>query len=488
MVDREQDENSSVEQNETEERQEDFATLFEASMEERDSRIQRDSKIEGVIVSIGDDWIFLDIGGKSEGSIAREEFIDKEGNLTVGVGDRVTAYVLNNREGEILLSVKMTAAASEEAVRGAYSSGVPVEGSVSAERKGGYSVTVLGKSAFCPYSQIDLHSGGNPEEYVGKRFTFRITEYSEKGRNIVVSRRAILEEERQQKVAELKKTLRPGDVVRGAVQRLTHFGAFVDIGGIEGLIPMSELAWWRVGDVSEILSVGEEVAAKILNLDWTSNRVSLSLKQTLDDPWASVAERYAEEIVLPGTVTRLMNYGAFVQLEPGVEGLVHVSNLGMGRRINHPREVLNEGDAVEVRVLSVDPQGRRIGLELIPAGGVEPEEEVRELKEGDILFGTVDSIKDYGIFVALPGRKSGLLHISEIAEGRGTDLRRRFPLGSQVEVQIRAMEADTGKISLSTRTLSLRTEESQFKSFADQKGDRPSFGTLGDLLKDKLGR
>ncbi|MBI5252770.1 MAG: S1 RNA-binding domain-containing protein, partial [Desulfomonile tiedjei] len=310
-------------------------------------------------------------------------------------------------------------------------------------------------------------------------------EYSERGRNIVISRRALLEEERRQKAEELKKTLKSGDEVQGTVQKLAPFGAFVDIGGVEGLIPMSELAWFRVNEASDVLHTGETVTVRILDLDWAHNRISLSLKQTLEDPWSTVARRYAEEAVIEGAVTKLMNFGAFVQLEPGVEGLIHISNLGAGRRINHPREVVSEGDQVQVRIISVDQQARRIGLEL-KHPGIEGSLDAVELREGDVVTGEVDSVKDYGLFVTLPGGKSGLLHVSEVGDGRTGDLRSRFAVGSSIQVQILAVDVESGKISLSTKSLKQHEEHSQFKEFITGKESRSSFGTLGELLKDKI--
>ncbi len=462
--------------------EEDFASLFESTGAGRDKRIQQDSKISGTIVSVSDEWVFVDIGGKSEGVIARAEFTNESGPLEINPGDPVTAYVVSTRDGEIRLSIKMTAAASEEAIRDAFRSGVPVEGLVTEERKGGFSVSLFGKQAFCPYSQIDLQPAGNSSDYIGNRFTFRISEYSERGRNIVISRRDILEEERARDVAELKKRLKPGDIVNGTVRVLTQFGAFVDIGGVDGLIPMSELAWHRVSDASDILSQGDAVTVQVMNLDWENNRISLSLKRTLEDPWDSVAERYSEESIIPGKVTKLMNFGAFVELEPGIEGLIHVSNLGLGRRINHPKEVLSTGDEVDVRVLTIDKEARRIGLELITAG-MEPEP---ELTEGTVVSGVVDSIKDYGVFVSLPGRKSGLLHVSEIGDGKTGDLRKRFELGSPIDVQILSIDQETKKISLSTKSIGRTIEESNVTDFVKAKGKASSFGTLGDILKNKI--
>jgi small subunit ribosomal protein S1 len=470
------------------EQEEDFAALFEASSDRKDDRVQRDSKTAGTIVSIGDEWIFVDIGGKTEGVIGREELVDKSGQLDLKVGDQIAAYVVSTKDGEIHLSVKMTSAASDEAIRDAYRSGVPVEGLVNAERKGGFTVTVLGKQAFCPFSQIDLQFVSSPEVYLGQRFAFRITEYSERGRNIVISRRDILEEERQKRVAQLRETLKPGDTISGIVQNLTNFGAFVDIGGVQGLIPMSELAWYRVEAVSDVLSPGESVTVKILDLDWDNNRISLSRKHTLEDPWTTVGQRYHEQDVVSGTVTRLVNFGAFVQLERGIEGLLHISNLGMGRRINHPSEVLNQGERVNVKVISVDGDARRMGLELIrtEAQEQEPQEAVPELNSGDIVDGVVDSVKDYGVFIGLPGGKSGLLHVSQIEDGRGGDLRKRFPLGSRIQAQVLAVDVDSGKISLSVKSLKKKDEESDFKEFSSAKEGRATFGTFGDLLKDRL--
>lgn len=464
---------------------EDFAALFESQQHQQDVFVARDSRIEGTIVSIGDEWVFVDVGGKTEGAISREELLDEDGQLPFREGDSLAAYVVNNRDGEILLSVKMTAAASEEAIKGAHRSGVPVEGLVVNERKGGYTVAVLGKQGFCPYSQIDLQPAGPSLDYIGKRFSFRIMEYSERGRNIVVSRREILEEQKREKVALLKQTLKSGDVVEGVVRKTAPFGAFVDIGGVEGLVPMSELAWHRVSAATDVLNPGDTVSVRILDLDWDNKRISLSLKQTLADPWDAVETRFQEHQTHTGAVTRLMNFGAFVELEPGIEGLIHISNFGTGKRINHPREVLSEGDQVQIRVISVDGSSKRIGLELVTASTAEAVDAV-DLKVGDVVVGTVDSVKEYGVFVRLPGGKSGLIHVSEMAQDRTGDMRSRFPVGSEVEAQILSIEQDSDKISLSAKRLANALEDSHFKQFAATNRGRASFGTLGDLLKSKV--
>ncbi len=465
--------------------EEDFASLLESGEYDREAAVHRDAKVEGPVVSIGDEWVFIDIGAKTEACIAREELLDDQGNLSVGLGDTVNGYVVSTIDGEIVVSQKMTSAASEDAIRSAYRSGIPVEGHVLGEKKGGYAVSVFGKQAFCPFSQIDIPPISDNTSYINRKYFFKISSYAEGGRNLVVSRRSLLEEEREQKVALLRESLQLGDIVQGVVTRTTEFGAFVDLGGIDGLIPISELAWDRTENVSDVLSVGESVTVKIIDLDWANKRISLSIKQAMDDPWNTISTNYQEQRIVDGIVTKLMNFGAFVQLEPGVEGLIHISNLGTGRRINHPREVLSKGDRVRVRVLSIDAQTKRIGLELVPATVVDGEP-VSEIAEGDILMGTVEGIKEYGIFVRLPGGQTGLLHFSELASHGKGDARRRFVIGDQIEVQVLRSEAGGRRISLSTKSLERRQEESNLREFSSTSTTKASLGTLGDLLANKF--
>jgi small subunit ribosomal protein S1 len=470
-------------QNPAEAEEDDFSALFEASLKRVSKQVQTDSKVTGTVVSIGEEWAFVDIGGKSEGVIAAQELLDEDGKPSVAVGDAITAYVVSAGDGETVLSVKMTAAASSEALEGACSSGLPIEGVVGSERKGGYLVTVFGKEAFCPYSQMDLRGVSAPDGYVGKKLVFRITDYENGGRNIVLSRRQILEEERQKRVGQLRESLHVGDLVSGTVTNLAPYGAFVDIGGIEGLIPMSELAWRRVALASDVLAPGETVTVKVLDLDWARGRVSLSLKATQEDPWATAAERYREGAIVTGQVMRLAPFGAFVQLEPGIEGLLHISGLGLGRRVTHPREVVSEGDDLMVKIASVDAAARRMGLELSFSGSTEEEGAQEKLQPGAILTGAVDAVKPYGAFVLLPGGKTGLLHISEMAGDTTGDLRRKYPQGSSVTIQVVKVDPGSGKISLSTKGLEAAEESKEFKAYQTEKGSDGSFGTLAALFK-----
>ncbi|QSV44601.1 30S ribosomal protein S1 [Geobacter benzoatilyticus] len=354
--------------------EESFAELFEKSNSES-TRLRPGSKVEGKVLKIGADWVFLDIGKKGEGVMERKELLDSEGNLTVAEGDTITAWFVGNIRSEMRFTTKMTGGAAANAqLEEAYRSGIPVEGYVVKEIKGGFEVKVGGSRAFCPFSQISLRRAENPAEFVGKNLLFRVAEYGERGRNIVLSHRQILEEEQRAKREALKETLKEGMTVSGTVTRLADFGAFVDLNGVDGLIPISEVGWTRVKHVRDVLSVGDQVSVVIKKIDWESGKISLSLKDTLADPWSTVAEQFPEGSYHTGTVARLAAFGAFVTLASGIDGLLHISKLGKGKRINHPSDVLKEGDTVEVKIDGVDRESRRLSLALAEVSRAAEEE------------------------------------------------------------------------------------------------------------------
>ncbi|MDU0459433.1 MAG: 30S ribosomal protein S1 [Geobacteraceae bacterium] len=347
---------------------ESFAELFEKSGGQKSRWMEPGQKVSGTVLKVSAEWIFMDTGQKGEGVIDRKEFLDLDGNVTVKEGDTVAAYFLSSSHGEMRFTTKVGGGASGSSqLEEAWQAGVPVEGLVEKEIKGGYEIKLGGTArAFCPYSQIALRRVDNPESLIGTRLSFQITEYGEKGRNIIVSRRSLLEEEQRRLKDEAQAAISEGSTVNGTVTSLQDFGAFVDIGGLEGLIPISEIGWSRVKDVRDVLSVGQQVQVVIKKIDRENDRIGLSLKDTLADPWELVPGRYPEGSFHPGRVARLDTFGAFVTLEDGVDGLIHISKLGAGKRINHPREVLKEGDQLEVKVESVDRASRR--LSLVPAG------------------------------------------------------------------------------------------------------------------------
>lgn len=353
-----------------------FAEMFQETTASSKDRLRPGQRIEATVVRIAKEWIFIDLGAKSEGSVARNEFTDTEGNLTVTEGDRVQVYFLSEKKNERLFTVKVSGGAVAGHLEEACQNGIPVEGTVTAEVKGGFDVRFSGSvRAFCPFSQMEMRRIGNAEEYIGKKLAFRITKFSEHGKNIVVSRRALLEEEQALQKEALQESLNIGQSVKGIITSIRDFGAFVDIGGIEGLIPVSEIAWGRIEDINERLTVGQEVTVTILKLDWDQDRYSFSLKDSLPDPWEELSGIFSEGSVVTGKVVRLTEFGAFVELAPGIDGLVHISKLGAGRRISHPREVTQVGNALEVKIDSVDPEKKRLSLSLpmpAKAEGSEP--------------------------------------------------------------------------------------------------------------------
>jgi small subunit ribosomal protein S1 len=357
-IDREETEDSGEEKS--------FAELLAETQVERE-KFDPGQRVQGTVVQITPEWVFLDMGGKSEGVVDRKELLDDGGNLTVKVGDAVAAYYLATRNNERIFTTRITGGqAARNFLQDAFHNGIPVEGMVEREVKGGFEVRVAGGlRGFCPFSHMELHRVVDSSRFSGQRFQFRIIEYGEGGRRLVLSRRALLEEERAQRKEELKQILKEGMVVKGRVVSVRDFGAFVDLGGVQGLLPVSEVAWERVQQIRDHLSMGQEVEVSILQLDWERDRITLSLKQTMPDPWDGVAQRYPEGSKHTGKVVRLAAFGAFVSLEPGLDGLLHISRLGGAKRIGHPKEVISQGQEVVVRVESLDADRKRISLSMV---------------------------------------------------------------------------------------------------------------------------
>ncbi len=359
--------------------EETFADLLEGSFKEP-ARREPGERVTARIVSITSEWIFIDLGGKGEGCLDRKEFQDESGNLAVGEGDAIQAYFLSSVGNEMRFTTKIGGGATGLVqLEDAWRSGIPVEGTVEKEVKGGYQVRMSGGfRGFCPHSQMGLPRSEKRGGQSGKPLLFKITRFDEEGRNIVLSHRAILEEKRKAEKESLKETLREGMTVRGTVTSIREFGAFVKVGAIEGLIPASEIGWDRAEKTRESVSVGQEVDVVIVALDWGKDRFAFSLKKTLPDPWESVVERYPVGTYHTGRVSRLAAFGAFVTLEPGVDGLLHISKLGQGRKIRHPREAVSEGEELRVKVDSVDGEGKRMSLS---QGGEEAAGETADMQE-----------------------------------------------------------------------------------------------------------
>jgi small subunit ribosomal protein S1 len=376
-----------------------FAELFQESVSKPIRRLSPGQKITATIAAISGESVFLDTGGKSEGILDASELRGEDQESTAAVGDKIEVYFLKAKNGEQLFTISIGSGKNSEHLEQACRSGIPVEGLVKEEIKGGFAITLGGSiRAFCPYSQMGLRRVEDAAaEYLDRHMSFQITRYEEDGRNIVVSARAILEEEREKLRDALKETLEEGQTISGVITSIREFGAFVDIGGVDGLVPISEIGWSRVENINDYYAVDQKINVVVKKLDWDAGRITLSIKETLDDPWDQAAEKLSSGSILTGTVARLAPFGAFVTLEAGVDGLIHISKLGKGRRINHPREVLEEGQEIEVQVESVDTIEKRISL--APSDYVDQKKEdnlvqdfQKSKKEQSAGFGTLGDI------------------------------------------------------------------------------------------------
>jgi small subunit ribosomal protein S1 len=460
--------------------EEDFATLFEQSQGAPGERLRVGQKVRGKILQIGSDWTFLDIGAKGEALLATAEICDEEGRATALVGEEIEARVVRLRDDGIVVSrVLQRGPESREMLAEARELGLPVEGLVQGVVKGGLEVDVAGVRAFCPASQVDLRYVEDLAAYVGERLTFRVSEYREGGRNVILSRRALLEEEQAKLAAETRKKIAVGAVLGGTVASLREFGAFVDLGGVDALLPVSEISRARVERPADVLRVGQPLEVKIVRLE--GDRITVSRKALEPDPWDQALESFAEGTKHRGVVVRLQPFGAFVELCPGVEGLLHVSNLG-DPRIKDPRQLFAEGQELEVTVITVDPAKRRIGLALSEVAAAGPV----EIAKGRMLTGKVERVESYGVLVRLPGPPvggrppRGLIPVEEIGPSRG-DLRREFPPGADVKVIVLEPDAQ-GRIRLSRRAALEADERGEAAEYLRDHGEKAGFGTLGDLL------
>ena len=463
---------------------------FNRSIDKLNIRFEPGTKVSGEIIAIDRKSIFVDINAKSEGIINREEFLDKEGNLTVKEGDIVEAYFVSDKRGEITLTVKMTGKFINRHLDEAYESGIPVEGKVLEERKGGYTVKIADKDAFCPFSQIDLYPK-SAEDYIGNNYTFLITEMNRF--NTVVSRRKLIEREKNKKLEQLKETLEIGDIISGTILNIKDFGVFVDLGYVEGFIPVSELGWGRIDSPEDIVSIGDPVTIEVKALDWEKNRITLSLKNA-SISWDEIADKYPAGKTLKAKIVSLTDFGAFAELEKGISGLIHISKLSTGKRINHPRDVVTEGEIVDVVIEQVDIEKKKISLARDYSMQQDSSQPVEinstEIRIDGLYKGIVDGLKNFGIFVRLNPLKSGLLHISEIKKPTDNaislkELSKRYPIGSTIDVVVKSM--DGNKISLTTAANMENSEAKSWTDFKTSKSKKEPVGSSFSDAFDKLG-
>ncbi len=469
----------------------DFAAMFEASLKAK--RIEKGQTVEGTIVAIGPEVAFVDVGGKGEATIEIDELKDDAGALEVAVGDRVQATVISTAGGLTLSRRLARGAATARQLEDAFHTGLPVEGKVERAVKGGYEVRIARQRAFCPFSQIDTVRT-EPPAHEGRVYRFRIIEYKEGGRNLVVSRRALLEEEQRAGAEEIRRSIVAGAVMSGRVTSVREFGAFVDLGaGVQGLLHVSEIGWSRVSDPAEVLKAGDELTVKVLRVDDEGRKISLGLKQLTADPWSHVHDGYEIGQVRTGRVTRLTEFGAFVELEPGVEGLAHVSTFAPTGRADGWSSQIAVGTTATFEILTIDLVKKRIGVALVPegsarAGGTAPTSGA--IEPGARLIGKVERHEKFGVLVFLAPGRTGLLPMNETGLPKETDVRKAFPVGAEVEVVVLEVDPTGRRIRLSVKAVQDAREMAEVRDYTAREGATPSegFGSLADKLRGALTR
>lgn len=434
---------------------ESFAQLFEESLKEIETR--PGSIVRGVVVAIDKDVVLVDAGLKSESAIPAEQFKNAQGELEIQVGDEVDVALdaVEDGFGEILLSREK--AKRHEAwitLEKAYEDAETVTGVINGKVKGGFTVELNGIRAFLPGSLVDVRPVRDTLHLEGKELEFKVIKLDQKRNNVVVSRRAVIESENSAERDQLLENLQEGMEVKGIVKNLTDYGAFVDLGGVDGLLHITDMAWKRVKHPSEIVNVGDEITVKVLKFDRERTRVSLGLKQLGEDPWVAIAKRYPEGTKLTGRVTNLTDYGCFVEIEEGVEGLVHVSEMDWTNKNIHPSKVVNVGDVVEVMVLDIDEERRRISLGLKQCKSNPWQQFAETHNKGDRVEGKIKSITDFGIFIGLDGGIDGLVHLSDISWNvAGEEAVREYKKGDEIAAVVLQVDAERERISLGVKQL-----------------------------------
>lgn len=484
--------------------EESFAELFEASLKSPKKAIaRRDPEVgevvQGEVVQIGTEYAFLDIGAKAEALISLEELRGEGGELTIQIGDTLEGHVISvggKEGGEIMISGKLQRGAGlRDQLRLAYEQGIPVEGLVTGVNKGGLDLDLGGVRAFLPASQIELRYCQDPSSYVGRSLTVKVTRYDEDARNVVVSRRAVLEVEQRAMAERTREKLIPGAVFNGVVTSVQSYGAFVDIGGLEGLVHVSELGYGRGLRPDEVVKPGQRVEVVVLKTEQAEGqanpKVGLSLKALMADPMDEMLSTLKEGERVEGKVVRLEAFGAFVELAPGVEGLIHISAMA-DRHVAHPREVVALNSAVTATVISLDRERRRIGLSLVEELRAAQVAAAATLQVGALVKAVVERVEPYGVIVRVKRAEEGsgpqpkgTIPNPELGVPKGADVRRIFPAGREIQAIVQSIEAD-GTVKLSIRAAEMQEEHGNISAYTGQAAQAAGKATLGEMLRSKL--
>ena len=469
------------------EQEEDFAAMFEASVKAR--RFERGQTIAGTIVAFGPKAAFVDVGGKGEAEIDLEELKDADGDVEVSIGDRITAVVVSTSGGIVLSRRGVRNAATQRELEDAFNAGLAVEGKVVQAVKGGYEVRLARERAFCPISQIDIVRTTDPAAHEGQLYTFRIIGYKDGGKDVVVSRRKYLEEQQRAAAADVRRSIVPGAVLTGRVASVVEFGAFVDLGGgIQGLLHVSEMSWSRSTSPNEVVAPGDQITVKVLRVDEATQKISLGLKQLQDDPWTTVASTYEVGQVRTGRVTRVADFGAFVELEPGIEGLAHASTFAPTGRAGGWAKSVTVGSTGAFEILSIDTAQKRIGVALVDEGSTRAASAQGTIAPGTIVTGKVERHEKFGVFVFLSPGRTGLLPFAETGVDRDADMLKAFPIGSDVEVAVLEVDPTGRRIRLSRKAVAEERERAELREYAARPDSAPatSLGSMADNLRNAL--
>ena len=478
-------ENENHEEEEIEPGEESFAELFESYQGGMNENLNVGDKITGKIIAIDSSHVFVDTGTKIDGVVNREELVDETGELPISPGDELELYVIGLDESEVKLSKAVSGIGGLNTLREAYKSRIPVEGKVQAVNKGGFQVEVLHRKAFCPMSQMDVRYVEHPEEYVGNTYRFLIKRFEENGRNIVLSRRENLEKEHKKAHEEFFKDLSPDAVIEGRVTRLMPYGAFVELTpGVEGMVHISELSWSRLQKPDEAVKTGDTIRVKVLRIEEgkkkNEKKIALSVKQISGDPWDTVADTIHSGDRLKGKVTRCMGFGVFVEIAPGIEGLVHISEMSYVKRVLNPEDEVIPGDEIWVVVKDVDAAGKRVSLSIRDAEGDPWADIHNKYTIGQSVEGVFEQKAKFGYFVALEPGITGLIPKSKVGQAAAASVD-TLKQGDPVTVIIEEIHPETRRISLG---ITDATEEGNWQGFADDTGKM--LGSLGEQLKRAL--
>ena len=473
--------------NETNGQKEQFETLLEAYSSRMTKNIQVGDKVKGEIISIGKDTVFVDTGTKIDGLVEKTELLDDEGQLPYKEGDTLELFAVSLTGSEIRLSRALSGIGGIAALEDAFENEIPVEGTVKGQIKGGFHVEIMQRRAFCPISQMDLRFVENPNDYVGETYLFLITEFEEDGRNIVISRRKFLDKEQEKGRKAFFDEIAVGAQMEGRITKLMPFGVFVELfPGVEGMIHLSELSWSRVEKPDEVVAAGDVIPVKVIGIQKGEQteqqvKIALSIKQITGDPWETVNDAFSEGDKLTGKVTRCTNFGAFVEIAPGIEGLVHISEMSYKKRILKPEDMVKTGETVSVMVKEIDAVKRRVSLSIKDAEG-DPWMDVQEKYHlGQVVEGNIEKKEPFGYFVTLEPGITGLLPKSGIKKSPQPSMIEKLKPGNTITVVIEQLNPDERRITLGPGD---SRDEGDWRDFT--RGSQKSLGSLGEKLQQAL--